>query len=60
MEIFMDQEAFNELLKVALKEKLTFSVKTEPDIYQQNPDMHTITVLFDNEPVTQFVLSPLY
>ena len=56
----MDQEAFNELLKVALKEKLTFSVKTEPDIYQQNPDMHTITVLFDNEPVTQFVLSPLY
>jgi hypothetical protein len=60
MEIFMDQEAFNELLKKALKEKLTVEIKTEPDIYQQNPDMQTITVLFDSEPVAQFVLNPLY
>lgn len=56
----MDQEKFNEMLKTALKDKLSFDIKVESDIYGLSPDMQTVTIKFDGEPVGKVILNPLY
>ena len=55
----MDQDTFNQMLKTALQEKLTTSINQIPDMYGQNPDQYTITLLFDGEAVGEIVLNPL-
>jgi hypothetical protein len=57
----MDQATFDEMLKTALKEKLTITLEQLPDnLFGGNPDQITVTFLFDNEPIGKFVLNPLF
>jgi hypothetical protein len=55
----MDQETFNQMLKEALTEKITFNIIQAPDIYGKSPDQYTIQILFDGEVINSLILNPI-